>query len=103
MRILSIIIYICQVLLIARSAPPGEISGDVDGQLGIAQRVGAGVEKVQGNVWNIGKPLNEMLFLVDNRSLAQRPNGDRQVCRPRLANGLEQVLVAAIQMLPEQA
>ncbi|MCY1435211.1 hypothetical protein D3C76_1249280 [compost metagenome] len=61
------------------------------------------IKEMQLRPWHIPEPINEVLLLVDHRSLAQRPNGNRQMLRPGQADGFEQVLVTAVQVMPEQA
>lgn len=63
----------------------------------------AGIKEVQRRPGHIPEPFDEVLLLVDHRCLAQRPYGNRQVGRPRLANGFDQVLVSTVQVLTEQA
>jgi len=65
--------------------------------------MGTRIEEMQLGRRQTSKPFNEMPFLIDHRRLAQRPDGNRQMRRPCLANGLKQVLITRIQMLPEQA
>ncbi|MNW19471.1 hypothetical protein D3C71_2194720 [compost metagenome] len=59
----------------------------------------ARIEEMQSHARQVCKPFDEMLLLVDHRRLVQWPDGNGQVAGPRLADGLEQVLVTAIQML----
>ncbi|MNE57686.1 hypothetical protein D3C80_1526680 [compost metagenome] len=62
-----------------------------------------GIKEMHLRARQIPEPINIVLLLVDHRSLAQRPYGNRQMLWPRLSDSFEQVLVTAVQMLPEQA
>jgi hypothetical protein len=67
------------------------------------QRMRTRIKEMQRCPRQITKAVHKVLLLIDHRSLAQWPYGNRKMARPRLANRFEQVLVAAVQMVPEQA
>lgn len=75
----------------------------LDRQLHRPQRMRTRIKEMQRRPRQIAKPLYKMPLLIHHRGLAQGPDGNRKMRRPRLANRFEQVLVTAVQMLPEQA